>query len=73
MGENIAASRWSDEQKGKLRISRVNATENLIKLIELNLNLPLNFFISSSAVGIYPVNSSKVFDEDSLKGHKWSH
>ena len=44
MGENIAAKRWSDEQKLILKQSRVDSTQNLIKLIEGNLNSPLEFF-----------------------------
>ena len=71
MGENIAAKRWSDEQKKVLKESRVNSTKNLITLIENNLNAPLDFFISSSAVGIYPVNSPKVFTEESNLGHHY--
>lgn len=69
MGENIAAKRWSEDQKKILKESRVDATANLIKQIEATLTTPLDFFISSSAVGIYPVNLNKVLDEDSKEGH----
>jgi uncharacterized protein (TIGR01777 family) len=71
MGENIAAKRWSDDQKRILKESRVDSTQNLIKLIEQNLSNPLDFFISASAVGIYPVNSSKVLTEESNLGHNY--
>ena len=71
MGENIAAKRWTDHQKKSLKESRVNSTQNLIALIEANLSSPLDFFISSSAIGIYPVNSSKTFTEDSGLGHNF--
>ncbi|MBC7540692.1 MAG: TIGR01777 family protein [Bacteriovorax sp.] len=71
MGENIAAKRWSDNQKRILKESRVDSTQNLIKLIEQNLSSPLDFFISASAVGIYPVNSSNVLTEESNLGHNY--
>ncbi len=68
MGENIAAKRWSDEQKAKLRASRVDSTLNLTSLINQNMKSPLKFFISSSAVGIYPVNTGTTMDESSKEG-----
>jgi uncharacterized protein (TIGR01777 family) len=71
IGENIAAKRWSDEQKQKLHSSRVESTENLTKLLDQNLKSPLKFFISSSAVGIYPVNIDKLQDEESAQGNNF--
>jgi uncharacterized protein (TIGR01777 family) len=71
IGENIAAKRWSDEQKQKLHSSRVESTENLTKLLDHNLKSPLKFFISASAVGIYPVNIDKLQDEDSALGNNF--
>lgn len=71
MGENIAAKRWSDDQKRVLKESRVDSTKNLIKQIEASLSAPLDFFISASAVGIYPVNSTKLLDEDSALGNSY--
>lgn len=65
MGENIAAKRWSDEQKKKLHSSRVESTLQLTKLINENRTTPLDFFISASAVGIYPVNTDETLTEDS--------
>lgn len=67
MGENIAAKRWSDHQKEVLRSSRVDSTHSLAQLIK-TLPRPLDFFVSASAVGIYPVNQKKVFDENSPHG-----
>lgn len=71
MGENIAARRWTDNQKKLLKESRVNSTENLVKQIESSFTSPLDFFISASAIGIYPVNISKVLDEDSRPGETY--
>ncbi len=68
MGENIAAKRWSKEQKVKLHTSRVESTMNLTSLINQNSSSPLDFFISSSAIGIYPVNLDKSLDEDTHIG-----
>ena len=67
MGENIAGKRWSLEQKEKLRSSRINATLKLVEQLNQSSS-SLDFFISSSAVGIYPVNTDEVFDENSKLG-----
>lgn len=64
MGENIGGKRWDDVQKKKLYESRVNATKNLVKQVNSLQNKP-NFFISASAIGIYPVNLMETLDENS--------
>lgn len=71
MGENISAKRWSDEQKRKLHTSRVESTKNLTNLLNHNLTSPLDFFVSSSAVGIYPVGLIDCLDEDSKVGNNF--
>lgn len=71
MGENIGGKRWSPDQKRKLRQSRVDATLNLIKQIENVRTTPLDFFISASAIGIYPVNSPNTLNEDSHEGYSY--
>ncbi|MBP9674449.1 MAG: TIGR01777 family oxidoreductase [Bacteriovoracaceae bacterium] len=63
MGENIAVRRWSTKQKEKILNSRTIATHNLIQALEKNLTHPLDVFISSSAVGIYPVNETLTITE----------
>ena len=68
MGENIAAKRWSDEQKKRLHTSRVESTINLTTLINQHISKPLDFFVSASAVGIYPVNLATTLDENSHTG-----
>ncbi|MEA9356360.1 TIGR01777 family oxidoreductase [Bacteriovorax sp. PP10] len=68
MGENISAKRWSNEQKIKLHTSRVESTKNLTNLLNHNLTAPLDFFISASAVGIYPVGLTDCLNEDSKTG-----
>jgi len=71
MGENIGGKRWTEDQKRKLRESRVDATKNLITLIERELSAPLDFFISASAIGIYPVNLPGKLNEESAEGHTY--
>jgi uncharacterized protein (TIGR01777 family) len=68
IGENIAAKRWTDEQKKILYDSRVIATKNLTTLINQNSISPLDFFISASAIGIYPINHNEALNEDSELG-----
>lgn len=71
MGENIAAKRWSDDQKKKLRTSRIDSTVSLTTLLDQHLTSPLEFFISASAVGIYPVNLADCLNEESKTGHNF--
>lgn len=71
IGENIAAKRWSDDQKKILHSSRVESTINLTTLLNKHLRKPLEFFISASAVGIYPVNNDRVMDEDTHPGNNF--
>ncbi|NOT78560.1 MAG: TIGR01777 family protein [Bacteriovoracaceae bacterium] len=71
MGENIAGKKWSEEQKEILRASRVDSTKNLTTLLNEKLNSPLKFFISSSAVGIYPTNKNEILDEEAKIGNNF--
>lgn len=68
MGENISAKRWSKTQKIKLHNSRIESTKNLTSLLNQNLKSPLDFFVSTSAVGIYPVGLDDCLNEDSKTG-----
>jgi uncharacterized protein (TIGR01777 family) len=66
-GENIAAGRWNDERKDKIRSSRVDATRNLVSLLR-QLSSPPSTFISASAVGGYPSEGDQEMTEDSPLG-----
>ena len=55
-------------KKKKLHDSRVQSTINLTTLLDQHLNNPLDFFVSASAVGIYPVNLDETLAEDSHPG-----
>lgn len=68
MGENISSKRWSKKQKEKIYDSRIIGTSNLVKLIDENKDSPLEFFITSSAIGIYPTNQNIILDEESPFG-----
>lgn len=65
MGENIGRKRWSNEQKKILRDSRVESAKNILTALK-NKNIKLDVFITSSAIGIYPVNSNKVMNEETF-------
>jgi uncharacterized protein (TIGR01777 family) len=71
MGENISAKRWSEGQKIKLHNSRIESTKNLTSLLNQNLKSPLDFFVSTSAVGIYPVGLDDCLNEDSKTGNNF--
>ena len=51
-GENIAASRWTEERKARIRDSRVRGTKTLSEALA-QLVLPPKVFISASAIGYY--------------------
>jgi NAD dependent epimerase/dehydratase family enzyme len=51
-GENIASKRWSDEQKKRIRESRVKGTSLLAETMAGLAEAP-RVFISSSAIGYY--------------------
>lgn len=51
-GENIAAQRWDDEIKKKLRESRIFSTRQLVHAFNEEESKP-KFFLSASAIGYY--------------------
>lgn len=67
MGENIGDKRWSAQQKAKLQSSRIDTTKNLVIAANQHAN-NLKFFISASAIGIYPANNNQELTEDSSYG-----
>jgi len=66
-GENIAGGRWTDEQKRKIRDSRVNGTHLLSEAIA-KMNSKPKAFICASATGIYGDRDDEVLDEQSESG-----
>src|SRR6266550_1494472 len=66
-GENIAAGRWTDEQKRKIRDSRVSGTHLLSEAIA-RMNLKPQAFVCASATGIYGDRDDETLDEQSESG-----
>ena len=66
-GENIAAGRWTDDQKRKIRDSRVHGTHLLSEAIAKLSNRP-KVFICASATGIYGDRGDETLDEQSESG-----
>jgi uncharacterized protein (TIGR01777 family) len=67
-GEPIGARRWTDEQKTRIRDSRVHGTALLAgALASLGDDAP-RVFVSGSAVGIYGDRGEETLDESSSAG-----
>ena len=66
-GESIAAGRWTDDQKKKIRDSRVNGTHLLSEAIALLKQKP-RVFLCASATGIYGDRDDEPLDEQSESG-----
>lgn len=66
-GENIAAGRWTDEQKKKILDSRVNTTRALVTALNQTKNKP-TVFINTSAIGIYGNRGADLINEESSSG-----
>ena len=65
-GENIAAGRWTDEQKRKIRDSRVSGTHLLSEAIAKMEGKP-EVFVCASATGIYGDRDDETLDEQSRR------
>lgn len=66
-GENIASQRWSQEKKGRIRDSRIDATKKLCQNL-ITLSKPPKTFICASAIGYYGDRGDEVLDEKSTSG-----
>lgn len=66
-GENIAASRWTDDQKRKIHDSRINGTHLLSEAIAKLKQKP-EVFLCASATGIYGDRGDETLDEQSDSG-----
>jgi uncharacterized protein len=66
-GEPIAARRWSEEQKRRIRDSRVEGTQLLAGTLA-GLDRPPAVLVSGSAIGFYGERGDEVLHEASPKG-----
>ncbi len=66
-GENIAGGRWTDDQKRKIRDSRISGT-HLLSEAMAKLSPKPKVFICASATGIYGDRDDEVLDEQSESG-----
>ena len=69
-GEPIAAKRWTEAQKEKIRSSRVDSTRALVSAIAKAKNKP-KFLISASAVGFYGSRGDEPITEESAPGNDY--
>jgi uncharacterized protein len=66
-GEPIAAHRWTEEQKKRIRESRVVSTRNLVDGMRDAVKRPA-VFVCGSAVGFYGSRGDEQLEEDSTSG-----
>lgn len=66
-GEPIAAKRWTEAQKEKIRWSRIESTRAIVGAIDKAENKP-KFLINASAVGFYGPRGDETLTEDSGPG-----
>ncbi len=67
-GENIAARRWTPEQKAKIRDSRIQGTALLCERLA-SLGQPPTTLVAASAIGYYGDRGDQLLNEDSSSGN----
>ena len=66
-GEPIAAKRWTEARKEKIRSSRLDSTRALVRAIA-KAKLKPKFLINASAVGYYGARGDEAITEESASG-----
>lgn len=66
-GENVAARRWSPEQKARMRDSRVQTTRLVAETLA-RLKRPPAVLVNASAIGFYGNRGDEILDEGSSSG-----
>src|SRR5918994_1284303 len=69
-GEPIAAKRWSDSQKEKIRFSRIESIKALVRALAKAKQKP-KFLISSSAVGYYGARGDETVTEETAPSNDY--
>jgi uncharacterized protein len=67
-GEPIAAKRWTEQQKQRIRASRIDTTNSLVEAISKAKQKPA-FLLNASAVGYYGARDDEVITEEATPGH----
>ncbi len=67
-GEPIAAKRWTEAQKEKIRSSRINTTRALVAAIAKAKEKP-KFLLNASAIGYYGPHGDETLTEDAKPGN----
>jgi len=67
-GEPVAGGRWSEEQKRRIRDSRVTGTQNLVAGMRKPGSSRPSIFVCASAVGYYGDRGDEALDENSPAG-----
>lgn len=65
-GVSLNEGRWTDEQKQKILSSRLESTEEIIRIIQ-SVKYKPKVLINASAVGIYPVSETAVYTEQATE------
>ncbi|MEK4387387.1 TIGR01777 family oxidoreductase [Solibacillus sp. FSL W7-1464] len=65
-GVSLNEGRWSDEQKQKILSSRLESTDEIIRILQTVKQKP-KVLINASAVGIYPVSETAVYTEQATE------
>ena len=63
-GVSLNDGRWTEDQKEKIYNSRMDATDEVIRILQ-HLQYKPQILINASAVGIYPVSETAVYTEQS--------
>lgn len=66
-GEPLGVKRWTEDQKARIRDSRVDGTHLLAEALA-SLDDPPGVLLSASAVGVYGSRGDEVLNEDSTLG-----
>jgi uncharacterized protein (TIGR01777 family) len=66
-GENIAARRWTAQQKARIRNSRIKGTKLIAETLA-RMQKPPRVMVSASAIGYYGDRGSEILREDSGPG-----
>ncbi|RIW32316.1 TIGR01777 family protein [Bacillus salacetis] len=68
-GESINSGRWTDDRKQRILKSRIDATQEMIRILK-NVEKKPSVFINASAIGIYEASETITHTENSLDSSK---